>query len=128
MYSSRYRNGKRNMKLLLTFLVGGSIIGLSQIIKDLFKLKVGQVTVLFVFLGSTLEFFDIYDKIIDIGGAGALLPITNFGHALAHASYERALDEGLIGLISGVYDNTSSGIAFTLIMGIVFAYIFKPKK
>ena len=116
------------MRFILVFLVGGGIIGLSQIVKDLFKLKVGQVTVIFVMTGAFLEFFDIYDKILEVGGAGAILPITNFGHSLAHSSYVGAINEGLFGLLGNVFDKTTIGIVFTILLGVLFAYIFKSKK
>lgn len=116
------------MRWLLVFLIGGSIIGLSQIIKDIFKLKVGQVMVIFVSLGALFELFDIYDNLIEIGGAGALLPITNFGHSLAHCAYLGMINEGIIGLFSNIYDNTSLGIAFTIMLGVLFAYIFHSRK
>ena len=53
--------------------------------------------------------------LIDIGHAGAMVPISNFGHSLAHAAVEGAKNEGLIGLLTGIFDLTSSGLAFAII-------------
>ena len=51
-----------------------------------------------------MEFGDIYDKLVEFGGAGALLPITSFGHSLAHAAYEGAKTDGLLGLSSNIFE------------------------
>jgi stage V sporulation protein AE len=109
------------------FLIGGLICGLAQIIMNLFKLTVGHMTSLFVVIGTFLDFGNFYDKLIEIAGAGALLPITNFGHSLVHASFEKAKEVGLIGVLTGLYDKTSLGIGFTVLVAIIVALIFKPK-
>ncbi len=116
------------MIYLLAFLIGGAICGLGQLIKDLCKLTTGHITTLFVALGVLLDTNDFYDNLIDISGAGAILPITSFGHSLAHASYERALKDGFIGIFTGIYDKTAGGIALVLILSLLVGLIFKPKK
>ena len=90
------------MIFIYAFLVGGLICALAQVILDLFELTPGVITALFVSIGALLEFFDIYDWLINFSEAGALLPITSFGHSLAHASYETAIKEGFFGLFSGM--------------------------
>lgn len=115
------------MIYLCAFLIGGGICALAELLKNLFKLTTGHMTVMFVCLGTLLDFGHFYEKIIDIAGAGALLPITNFGHSLAHASFEKAQEVGFIGIFTGMYDKTSGGIAFALALSVLIALIFKPK-
>ena len=115
------------MNFFLAFLIGGLICMIGQIIQDLFKLTPGHITSIFVMIGAGLEFFDIYDKLIEVASAGALLPITSFGHSLAHASYEAAIKDGFLGLFQGMFDKTASGIVFAIILSVVGALIFKPK-
>ena len=109
------------------FLIGGLICGLAQIIMNIFKLTVGHMTSLFVVIGTLLDFGEFYDKLIKVAGAGALLPITNFGHSLVHASFEKAKEVGIIGVLTGLYDKTSLGIALTILIAVIIALIFKPK-
>ena len=116
------------MIYVYAFLIGGAICALAELIKDILKLTVGHMTVIFVCLGTLLDFGDFYDKLIDVAGAGALLPITNFGHSLVHASYEAASKEGFIGIFTGIFDKTSAGIAFTIFIAVIFSFIFRPKK
>ena len=116
------------MNYLLAFLIGGLICAIGQLIQELFKLTPGHVTSIFVMVGAGLELFDIYDKLIEIASAGALLPITSFGHSLAHASYEAALSDGFWGLFQGIFDKTATGIVVAIILSVIGALIFKPKE
>lgn len=116
------------MIYLYAFLIGGAICALAEIIKDLFKLTVGHMTVLFVCLGTLLDFGGFYDRLLNLAGAGAALPITNFGHSLVHAALEKSKEIGYIGIFTGIYDKTSAGIAFTIFISVIIALIFRPKK
>ena len=60
-------------------------------------------------------------------GGGAMLPITSFGHSLVHGAIGRASDLGLVGVLMGVFDLTSAGIAAAVFFSFVFALVFKPK-
>ena len=100
---------------------------LAQIILDLFNLTPGVITAIFVSIGALLEFFDIYDKLIKFGGAGALLPITSFGHSLADGAYNKAVETDFLGILTGMFTNVSAGIAFAIILSVITAVFFKPK-
>ena len=88
----------------------------------------GHMTVIFVCLGTLLDFNGFYDKLIDKFGAGVLLPITNFGHSLVHSSIEKANEVGYIGILIGMFDKVGAGIVFTIIVAFMFSFIFRPKK
>ena len=116
------------MIFIYAFLIGGIICALAQITLDLFDLTPGVITAIFVMLGAALEFFDIYDWIINFSEAGALLPITSFGHSLADASYNGALKDGFFGLFSGMFKTVSSGISVAIVLSVIAALLFKPKE
>lgn len=115
------------MSYLLSFLVGGAICALAQIFIDKFKLLPIYITVSFVVIGSFLEMFGLYDMLIKIGHAGALVPISSFGHSLTHAAVEGAMEKGYFGLLLGIFDLTSSGIVAAILFAFVMAVLFKPK-
>ena len=100
---------------------------LAQFILDLFELTPGVITAIFVMLGAVLEFFDIYDKLIKFSGAGALLPITSFGHSLADGAYNKAVETNFLGIFTGMFNNVSAGIAFAIVLSVLTAVFFKPK-
>ena len=101
---------------------------LAQLILDLFDLTPGVITAIFVMLGSVLEFFDLYDKLIKFSGAGALLPITSFGHSLADGAYNKAIETNFLGIFTGMFTNVSAGITFAIILSVLTAMFFKPKE
>lgn len=115
------------MIYIYAFLFCGTICMLSQIILDNTKLTPGHVTSIFVVLGAFLDICGIYDKIVLYAGAGALVPITSFGHLLIHGAMTAADDQGVLGLALGVFDLTAAGISIAIVSAFLLALIFKPK-
>lgn len=110
-----------------SFIFCGFVCLISQIILDNTNLTPGHVTSLFVVIGSSLDLFGIYDKIVQHCGAGALIPITSFGHLLVHGAMDTANDLGPLGLSFGIFNLTSAGISVALVMGFLSSIFFKPK-
>lgn len=110
-----------------SFLFAGVVCLIGQIILDNTKLTPGHITTMFVVIGAFLDTFSIYDKIIKWAGGGALVPITSFGHLLIHGALAKAKKNGIIGLMMGMFDLTSSGIISAIIIAFFLALIFKPK-
>ena len=115
------------MIYLYSFLFCGTICLIGQVILDNTKLTPGHITSLFVIIGSFLDTFSIYDKIVQIVGGGALVPITSFGHLLTHGAMIKANDLGLIGIAMGVFDFTASGITSAIFFAFIFSLFFKPR-
>ena len=115
------------MNYLYAFLFCGTVCMISQLILDNTKLTPGHVTSLFVVIGAFLDVFGIYDKVVLYAGAGALVPITSFGHLLIHGAMDMAGQIRPLGLSYGVFNLTSAGISVALFLGFIFALIFKPR-
>ena len=113
------------MNLVYAFLVGGLICVLGQILLDVVKLLPVHVTSLFVSIGAVLEPTGLYDKLIDFAGAGALLPISSFGHSMTHAALENSTT--YLKLLEGILSSTSSGIVVAVVIAFLCSIIFKPK-
>lgn len=112
---------------LYAFLFCGTICMTSQILLDNTKLTPGHITSLFVVIGAFLDIAGIYDKIVLYCGAGALIPITSFGHLLIHGAMDKANELGPLGLAFGIFNLTSAGISIALVSAFILALIFKPK-
>lgn len=110
-----------------SFLFCGLICMISQIILDHTKLTPGHITSLFVIIGAFLDIFGIYDKFVLYCGAGAIVPITSFGHLLIHGAMDSANDLGPLGLAFGIFDLTSAGISIAIVMAFTLCLILKPK-
>ena len=112
---------------LKAFLFCGFVCLIAQWIYDHTKLTPGHITSLFVCIGSLLENFNIYDQLIQWFGAGALLPITSFGHSLTHSAVAKIDSHGILGVCMGMFDMTAAGITSAIFFAFIFALIFKPK-
>lgn len=115
------------MIFIKAFLFCGTVCLIAQIIYDYTKLTPGHITSLFVIIGSCLELFHIYDYLIEWFGAGALLPITSFGHSLTHSALSKIDSHGLLGVCMGMFDMTAAGITSAIFFAFIFAIICKPK-
>lgn len=112
---------------IYAFLFCGFVCMISQIILDNTKLMPGHVTSLFVVIGAALDLFGIYDKIVLYCGAGAIIPITSFGHLLIHGAMDAVNENGVMGLALGIFNLTSAGISIAVLMAFMLALLFKPK-
>lgn len=115
------------MNSLYAFLICGFFCMIAQLLMDLFKLLPIHLIILYVCLGSFLECFGLYDKLIELGGGGALVPICSFGHSLTHAALKATEMSGVMGLFTGIFDITSSGIAAAIFSSFIVSLIFKSR-
>ncbi|MCI4128867.1 stage V sporulation protein AE [Bacillus haynesii] len=115
------------MVFFWAFVVGGLICVVGQIMFDVFKLTPAHTLSSLVVIGALLDALDLYEPFIDFAGAGATVPIVSFGNQLFHGATEEANQYGLIGVMTGMFRVTSSGISAAIIFGMIGALLFKPK-
>lgn len=109
------------------FVVGGLICVVGQLLMDVGKLTPGHTLSLLVVVGAILEGFDLYEPLVDFAGAGATVPIMNFGNTLVHGAMQEAEQHGLVGVLTGMFEVTSAGISAAIVFGFIGALLFKPK-
>lgn len=116
------------MVYVYSFLIGGLFCVIGQILIDRTKLTPARILVGFVVLGVVLSSFGFYRWLASFAGAGATVPLTGFGYALA-SGVEKAVDEnGLLGVFTGGLTATSGGIAAAIVFGSIVAMVFKSRK
>lgn len=115
------------MEYISAFIIGGLICVIAQILMDTTKLTPARILVIFVVIGAILGAFGIYDKLIEIGGAGATVPLPSFGNSLAKAAIEAVKDQGIIGAFNGGIKGAAGGITSSIFFGYLMACIFNPK-
>jgi stage V sporulation protein AE len=111
----------------MAFLVGGAICAVAQIIMDATKIPPAIILVSYVTAGTFLTAVGIYGKIVEIGGAGATIPLTGFGYTLARGVVKAVNEKGFWGIFSGGAEATAMGVAAAVIFGYAVALIFNPK-
>ncbi|MCI5722018.1 MAG: stage V sporulation protein AE [Firmicutes bacterium] len=114
------------MDYLYTFLIGGGICVIGQILMDTTKLTAPRILVIFVVSGVLLQAFNLYEPLVKLAHQGATTPLTGFGYALAKGAIDGA-QKGFIGVISGAIKSTAAGVGVALTFGYLVALIFNPK-
>ena len=115
------------MSLLKSFVVGGVICIIGQILIDKTKLTPARILVIFVTSGAVLGGLGIYKYLVDFAGAGATVPLTGFGYNLAKGAIEGVKETGLVGAFTGGVKAAAGGIAAAIFFGYIAALISKPK-
>ena len=114
-------------KYIWCFVIGGLICVVGQILIDKTKLTSARILVLFVTCGAILSGLGIYQPIVDLGGAGATVPLTGFGHSLAKGTIKAVDESGLIGVFTGGIKATAGGVGAAILFGFIAALLSKPK-
>ncbi|MBS4026605.1 MAG: stage V sporulation protein AE [Clostridia bacterium] len=114
-------------KFFWAFVVGGAICVLGQLMYDKLKLTPAHTLSALVVAGAVLGGVGLYEPLIKFAGAGATVPITSFGNALVKGALSEAERNGLIGVITGIFEVTSAGISAAIIFSFLAALVFKPK-
>ncbi|WP_269409472.1 stage V sporulation protein AE [Lentibacillus daqui] len=115
------------MIFLWAFIIGGAFCVIGQIMMDVFKLSPGHTLSIMVVIGALLDGFGLYEPLINFAGAGATVPITSFGNSLVHGAMAEGEAHGIVGVLTGMFEVTSSGISAAIVFGVLGAIIFKPK-
>lgn len=116
------------MVFLKAFLIGGLICVVGQILIDTTKLTPARILVLFVALGVFFGGIGLYEPLSKWAGAGANVPLTGFGNALAQGTKKAIREDGLLGIITGPLSSGSAGITAAMLCGLVASFVAKPKE
>ena len=109
------------------FLVGGLICMIGELIEIKTKITPARILVIFLMVGAILGGFGVYNYLVEWAGAGATLPITGFGNALARGAIEGAKTNGLFGAIGGGLMATSAGIAVSVGLSYMVSFFVSSK-
>lgn len=115
------------MIFLYAFIVGGLICVVGQLLIDLTKMTPARILVLFVCLGVVLGGLGVYPYLVDFAGAGATIPLTGFGNALAEGVKKAVREDGFMGVITGGLTACAGGVTVAILSGLVVALISRPK-
>lgn len=115
------------MEYMKAFLVGGLLCLFGQILIDKTKLTPARILVCYVIAGVFLSGINIYQRFIDFAEAGASVPLTGFGHAIAKGVREAIRKDGWLGIFTGGLKATAGGITTAIFAGFLASIIFKAK-
>ena len=116
------------MALLWTFLFGGLLCVIGQILLDKTKLTPARILVGYVVAGVFLGAAGLYKPFAEFAKAGAKVPLTGFGFALAEGVKNAVDEKGLLGIFTGGLTAASAGICAAIVFGCLVALIFRSRK
>lgn len=115
------------LMLLKSFVVGGLICVIGQILIDKTKLTPARILVIYVTAGVILGGLGIYQHLVNFAGCGATVPLTGFGNNLANGVIEEVKTHGLLGAFTGGVKASAGGIAAAVFFGYIASLLAKPK-
>lgn len=121
------RIDKMYTSLILTFVAGGVICVIAQLLIDLTKLTPARILVSYVVSGVILYSLGVYEPMFNFFGCGVSVPLIGFGAAIGRGVKEAIEKDGAIGILTGGLSATSAGITAALLLGLLFSMISKGK-
>ena len=115
------------MDSLKSFLIGGAICLVGQLLIDKTKLTPARILVSYVVAGVILGAVGLYAPFAEFAGAGAAVPLTGFGNTLAKGVREAVDEQGFLGIFTGGLKATAGGITAAILAGLLAALLFRPK-
>ena len=112
---------------LKTFLIGGALCAIAQILIDKTKLTPARILTSYVVAGVILGGMGLYGPLADWAGAGATVPLTGFGNVLAEGVKKAVAKDGFLGVFTGGLTAAAAGICAAIFFGIIVALLCKPK-
>lgn len=116
------------MDYLWSFLIGGLLCAIGQVLIDYTKLTPARILVAYVVAGVVLGAVGLYKPFSEFAGAGATVPLTGFGYLLSEGVKEAVNEKGLLGALTGGLTSSAAGITAAMVFGLAVALIFKPKE
>jgi stage V sporulation protein AE len=118
------------MEMFLTyakvFVTGGAICLIGQLLINYTKMTPARILVLFLLAGVVLQALNVYEAVVEFGGAGATVPIVGFGYSLAKGAMADA-KLGFLEAVSGGFNAATLGIGAAILFGFIFAVIVRSR-
>ncbi len=116
------------MIYLNSFLFGGLLCVVGQILISKTKLTPARILTGYVVAGVILSAFGLYEKFVEFAGAGATVPLTGFGHLLAKGIRKAVTETGFLGVFTGGITAAAAGIASAVLFAFIVGLLFSSKR
>ena len=114
------------MDYLHAFLCGGALCLIGQILVDKTRLTPARILTGYVVTGVLLSALGLYAPLVEWGGAGATVPLTGFGHALARGVERAVAEQGWLGVFTGGLQAAAGGVTAAIVFAVLMALLFRP--
>ena len=107
--------------------MGGLLCCIGQALIDRTALTPARILTSYVVAGVLLGALGLYQPLVDWAGAGASVPLTGFGNAIARGVKKAVLEKGLLGIFSGAFTAASAGLGAAVVFSLLLSLVTKPK-
>ena len=114
--------------ILKAFFVGGLLCLIGQVLIDVTALTPARILTSYVVAGVVLGALGLYQPLADWAGAGAAVPLTGFGNAIARGVRKAVEEKGLLGVFSGPFTAAAAGLGAAVLFALVISLVAKPKE
>ena len=114
------------LEYVKAFAVGGAFCLIGQVLVDLTRLTPARILTSYVVAGVFFGALGIYEPLAEWAGAGATVPLTGFGNALARGVRLAVDERGFVGIFTGGLTAASGGIAAAVFFALLASLVFKP--
>ena len=115
------------MDYVKAFLVGGFLCAIAQVMIDKTKLTPARILVSYVVTGVILGGLGLYEPLVNFAGAGATVPLTGFGYALANGVRKAVEEQGFLGILTGGLAACAGGITAAMVAGLLASFFFRAR-
>ncbi len=110
-----------------SFVCGGLLCVVAQILIDKTKLTPARILVGYVVVGVILGAVGVYKPFAEFAGAGATTPLTGFGYLIYKGVTEDVSKNGLLGIFTGGLRAAAGGTSAAIMFGYLAALLFRSK-
>ena len=107
--------------------MGGLLCLIGQALIDRTALTPARILTSYVVAGVILGALGLYQPLADWAGAGAAVPLTGFGNAIAKGIRKAVTEKGLLGVFSGAFTAASTGLGAAVVFSLLLSLLSKPR-
>ena len=116
------------MDYIISFVIGGLICVLGQLLIDKTNFTPARILTGFVIAGVVLTAFGLYKPFADFAGQGAAVPISGFGYLMASGVEKAVRENGAIGILTGSLTAAAGGICAAISGSVVAGLLSRSKE
>ncbi len=117
---------------LLAFLIGGLICSIGQVFVNFYMIYGGLPplsastagTASLIVIGAVLTGLGVYDDIVKVGGAGAILPVTGFANSMVSPAMEYKKEGYVFGVGAKLFSVAGPVLVYGISSSIVVGFIY----
>lgn len=117
------------MIFFMAFIVGGALCAIGQLVLDLtnYRITPAHLLVGFISAGALLSSVGLYQPLVKLAGAGALLPLSGLGHLMTQSAFNAVDRDNLLGAFIGPLEAPAAALTAALVFGFFTALVVKPR-